>query len=225
MTLHIYDELEQGTEEWFDVRRGIVTASVVGRLVTAKTLKPADNDESRGLTALLAAERITGWTYPTFMNDDMWRGHDLEPVARDFYSAHFQQAEQCGFLLRQEDGWSLGYSPDALVGTDGLVEVKCPRPKAHLATILADEVPAYYMAQLMGGLLVSGRSWVDFVSCTERMSPWVKRVYPDERWFDAIEQACRTFETNAAAMVATYRERTGLPVIPARETGVELKLA
>ena len=34
MTLHVYEELEQGTEEWMGARRGIVTASVVGKLIT-----------------------------------------------------------------------------------------------------------------------------------------------------------------------------------------------
>ena len=59
MTTHTYPDIEQGTPEWHDIRRGIVTASAVGKLVTP-TLKVADNDTSRALTATLVAERITG---------------------------------------------------------------------------------------------------------------------------------------------------------------------
>ena len=131
MTLHEYPKVEQGTPEWHDLRRGIVTASVVGRLLTP-TFKVADNDTSRGLTATLVAERITGWTEETPMNADMWRGVDSEPIARDIYSGHYQQAVEVGFLLREEDGWQLGYSPDGLVGMDGLIEIKAPRAKSHI---------------------------------------------------------------------------------------------
>ena len=60
MTLHIYKDMEQGTDEWLEARAGILTASTIGTLITAKTVKPASNDYSRSLTLTLAAERITG---------------------------------------------------------------------------------------------------------------------------------------------------------------------
>ena len=64
MTLTIHDEFVQGTPEWHDTRRGMVTASAVGKLITP-TLKVADNDTSRALTATLVAERMSGWTEDT----------------------------------------------------------------------------------------------------------------------------------------------------------------
>jgi putative phage-type endonuclease len=211
MTLTILDDLEQGTDEWHDARRGIVTASVVGKLLTP-TLKVASNDTSRGLTEALIAERITGWTEDTPMTSDMFRGVFAEPHARDLYSRHYAPATELGFMLREEDGWRLGYSPDGLVGDDGLIEVKAPRAKTHLRTILADEVPAFYMPQLQAGLLVSGRTWIDFVSYVGGMPLYVKRVYRDPDWFDAIEAACIAFEATAAKTVADYERRVaGLP--------------
>jgi putative phage-type endonuclease len=222
MTLHVLDKLEQGSPEWHDVRRGMVTASVVGKLLTP-TLKVADNDKSRALTATLVAERITGWTEETGMTADMWRGVDSEPIARDIYSGHYQQAVEVGFMRRDEDGWSLGYSPDGLVGTDGLVEIKAPRAKTHLATILLDSVPPYYMAQLMAGLLVTGREWIDFVSYTGGLPLFVKRVYPDREWFAAITAACIQFETTAAAMRTEYEAR--IVGLPTTERIVELEMS
>jgi putative phage-type endonuclease len=207
MTLTIHDQLQQGSEEWHDVRRGIVTASVVGRLLTP-TLRVADNDTSRGLTETLVAERISGFTEDGPMTSDMFRGVLAEPYARDLYSTHFQQAQEVGFILREEDGWTLGYSPDGVVGVDGLLEVKAPRAKAHLRTILADEVPPQYMAQLQAGLLVTGRAWIDFCSYVSGLPLFVKRVFPDPAWFDAITAACVAFEEKAAQIVAEYRERT-----------------
>jgi hypothetical protein len=121
----------------------------------------------------------------------MWRGIEHEPYARDIYSGHYQQAVECGFMLREGDGWTLGYSPDGLVADEGLVEIKCPRAKGHVNTILADEVPPFYMAQLQAGLLVSGRKWIDYVSFNAGMPLFVKRVLPDPDWFEAIVAACR----------------------------------
>ncbi|HKY59248.1 MAG TPA: YqaJ viral recombinase family protein [Aeromicrobium sp.] len=261
MTLRILDNLEQGSPEWHDQRRGMVTASVVGNLLSVgklgaigygcskcsalandpcvslrdgkpiKTLHPeraataeanrasaplvievANNETSRGLTKLLVAERITGWTDPTFTSDDMWRGIEDEPRAREMYAKHHAPVEEVGFMVRQEDGWTLGYSPDGLVGDDGLIEVKSRRAKNHLATVLADKVPAENMAQAQAGLLVSGRKWLDYISFAGGMAFWSKRVFPDPIWFKAIEEACRTFEHAAESMANTYLERVdGLP--------------
>lgn len=208
-----FPDVIQGSDEWHDQRRGIVTASVVGQLVTGKTLKVANNETSRALTARLVAERLTGWTDPTYVSDDMLRGVEEEPRARERYAEFYQRTvTEVGFLLRKEDTWQLGYSPDGLVGDDGLLEVKAPRAKTHLRTILSGEVPEQYVAQCQAGLLVSGREWLDFVSYAGGMPMWTKRIYPDPAWHDAIVAACEQFETTAAEMAADYQAKTeGLP--------------
>ncbi|NKY60800.1 lambda exonuclease family protein [Nocardia flavorosea] len=209
----VYPDLVQGSDEWLAARRGLVTASVIGDLVTAKTLKPANNDTSRGLTALLVAERITGWTDPTFMSDDMFRGIEDEPRARDIYSQHYAPVHETGFMVRELEGVRIGYSPDGLVDGDGLIEIKSRKSKIHLAHILAGQPPAEVMPQLQCGLLVSGRQWLDYISYCGGMPMWTKRVYPDPRWFEAIIAALQAFEDNAAEMTRLYMERVeGLPV-------------
>jgi putative phage-type endonuclease len=205
--LTVFPDMEQRSPEWYEVRRGIVTASAVGRLLTP-TLKVADNDTSRGITSTLAAERITGWTEDTAMTPDMWRGVEHEPFARDEYGTHNQPVTQVGFMVREWHGMKIGYSPDGLVGSDGLIEVKCPRAKTHVRTILADDVPAQYAPQLQAALLVSGRDWCDFVSYVGGLPLYVKRVHPDLAWFAAITAACLTFEENVARIVADYHERS-----------------
>lgn len=270
MSLHIYNDLIQGTDEWLAARRGIVTASVVGQLLSVskpgaqeydcpncgaaagdpclsrakkeptpiKTLHAeradvaaenaatapdivtvAKGDTARSLTLSLVAERITGWTEPTYMNSDMERGVFEEPLARNLYSETYEPVTEVGFMVREfgDAGHKLGYSPDGLVGDDGLIagaiEVKSRRQKKQLATILADTVPVENMAQLQCGLLVSGRKWIDYVSYSGGMPMWTKRVHRDVQWFGAIVQALYDFETTAAEMVATYNERVaGLPV-------------
>lgn len=254
MALQIHENLEQGSDAWFDQRRGLVTASTVGQLITMRKLSAIDyacpdcgapvqdpclsknkagaaikslhpgrvdiarrspspivldtasNDVSRGLTTLLVAERITGWTEERFMNDDMMRGHFDEPIARDKYSEHYAPVTECGLMVEDKWGFQIGYSPDGLVGDDGLIEIKSRRPKGHLATILAGHPPVDNMPQLQMGLLVSGRKWVDYISFCGGMPLWPKRIYPDPKWFDAIIKAVRAFEENAAEMLDIYRE-------------------
>lgn len=203
MSLTVYPEIEQRSDEWFAQRRGMITASAVSQLLTP-TLKVASNDTSRGLVASLAAERITGHSEPTRMTDDMWRGVLHEPHAIEAYSKHHAPVEACGFMVLEQDGWQLGYSPDGLVGSDGLVEVKCPRAKGHLRTILSGEVPAQHMAQLQAGLLVSGRKWVDFISFHGGLPLFVKRVSPQDEWFEVITAAVAAFEENATQMISDY---------------------
>lgn len=212
MTLTEHPTIEQGTDEWHDLRRGIVTASTVGQLITPKTIKPATNDAARALTLQLVAERITGWTDPVYVSDDMMRGNMDEPIARDLYSEHHAPVTEVGFIIRDEHGWRLGYSPDGLVGDDGLIEVKSRRPKKHLATILANDVPLENMAQIQAGLLVTGRHWCDYISYAGGLPMWTKRVLPDQRWHDAITAAATHFEQASAQMVDAYQQATnGLP--------------
>lgn len=255
---HVYEKVEQRSPEWFALRCGIVTASVVGKLIStgapdagsvgcpackvaegpcvslrsqaptpiktfhdarvakAAALPPiysaADNDTSRAVVATLVAERITGVVEETRMTDDMFRGVLHEPYARDLYSGHYQQAVEVGFMRLDADDWTLGLSPDGLVADEGGIEIKCPRPKGHLNTILADAVPAQHMAQVQSALLVSGRKWWDYVSFNAGMPLFVKRVYPDPMWHEAIVAACRQFEKTAAEMVAAYQQATkGMP--------------
>lgn len=197
-----------------DQRRGMVTASAVDKLVTGKTLAVANNEVSRGLTRLLTAERITGWTDPTYVSDDMLRGTMEEPLAREAYAKSREvEVVEMGFMVRDDWGFDIGLSPDGLVGDDGLIEIKSRRAKKHLETILADEVPAENVAQIQCALLVSGRAWCDYISFCSGMPLWVRRVEPDQRWFDAIVAAVKQFEENAAEMASTYLARVkGLPM-------------
>lgn len=212
--LRIFKDLQQGTDEWLYQRCGTVTASVVGQLITPKTVKPAANDYSRALVMHLAAERITGYVEPTFTTADMERGNMAEPIARDKYAEHKGWfVDEVGFMVREYSWGRIGYSPDGLVGDNGLIEIKAPKQKKHLATILADAVPLEYMAQCQTGLLVSGRDWIDFISYNGGMPLFVKRVFPDPKWQAAILEAVQTTEETINQMIETYEASVkGLPL-------------
>src|SRR5699024_3468503 len=119
----------------------------------------------------------------------MMRGTMLEPHARDLYAEHYAPVDEVGFIRLDTDEYSLGYSPDGLVGHDGLVEFKSPGPKEHLRTILADEVPAVNKWQVQVGLFVTGGSWIDFCSCGPGMDVYVRCVRTDKEMFGTIQVA------------------------------------
>ena len=200
-----FNELEQGSDEWLQARSGIVTASTMRNLVTASG-KPADNDTSRGFIRQLATERIIGvpeYTHPT---RPMMRGTMLEPFARDLYAEHYAPVEEVGFIRLDTDEYSLGYSPDGVIGHDGLLEIKSPGPKEHLRTILADAVPSVYVWQVQVGLYVTGRSWLDFISYCPGADLYVKRVRPDKEAFGTIHLAVSAAEAAITSIIADYTE-------------------
>lgn len=214
-------EVEQGTEAWHDARRGIITASVIGKLITPKTIRPASNDTSRGMTAQLVAERITGWTEDTYASADMERGTFDEPYARDVYAEHYAPVTEVGFMTRDDWGYTIGFSPDGLVEHDGLIEIKSRKPKVQLETILDNEIPLENMAQIQCGLLVADRQWCDYVSYTAGMPLYVKRVLPDPVWQATILETVSQFEETAAELIAAYELATALMPMTERVTAFE----
>jgi hypothetical protein len=225
MTLHIYNELEQGSPEWLAARCGLVTASVVGKLITP-TLKVADNDTSRGLTETLVAERITGFVEYVHPSFDMERGTLDEPYARELYAEQYAEVTEVGFMTNHVDGILAGYSPDGLVGGDGLLEIKSRKPRVQLNTILTDTVPRENMGQLQMGLLISGRDWIDYCSYAGGWPIHVIRVYPDPAWQTVIYDALATFEENAARMIDTYKTVTNCaPIAPRVDHFAEMEIA
>ena len=204
-----HHDIEQGTDEWHALRRGKITASAVSRLITA-TGKPANNDTSRAQLLQLLAERITGESEASFYGDDMARGHLLEPLARDLYAKHYTPVVECGFVTRALDsGLILGYSPDGLVGDDGLIEIKSPRQKNHLKAMLADEVPAEYVPQVQLGLAVTGREWCDFISYAPGLPLFVKRCQRNEGVIAQLIAAAAAAELELQRLMAVYTEAAG----------------
>ena len=213
MTLTIFDRMEQSSPEWLQARAGILTASTIGQLITAKTIKPAMNDRSRGLCQTLIAERITGHVEPVYPNRAMTRGTLLEPEARRIYAEQTgQDVTEVGFARLDTDTYTLGASPDLLVGDDGGGEIKSPSAKVHISTVLSGVIPDYNRAQVQTNLAVTGRAWWDFISHLPGEPLFIIRDYPDPRWQKAIVSAAEQFEETARNAVARYETAThGLP--------------
>ncbi len=169
----IHRDIEQNTEAWHKLRHGKLTASDFKSLITEKTQKITSNTKIKDLAYKKAVETIFNYKEWEEANEeviynsfDIERGNRLEPIARQEYEARtLIPVEEVGFI--ESDDGLLGYSPDGLVGEDGLIEIKAPRKSKHLETIFKNEVPLEHIAQIQGGLYLSGRKWLDFISYNE----------------------------------------------------------
>lgn len=201
--MKIYTEIEQGTPEWLDLRKGIITSTVVKSLITP-TFKLAENDKTRKAIWKLASERITGHLEDSFYSSDMERGHFEEPLARDLYGG----AVEVGFITNKIGGVTVGYSPDGLVGHNGLIEIKSAKQSIQVERIVSGIVPVEHLPQIHYGMLVSGRDWCDFISYSNGMPMQVIRVEKDLKIQDVLIEAVQIAETKIQNVIAEFNEKS-----------------
>ncbi|KPF74540.1 YqaJ-like viral recombinase [Blastomonas sp. AAP25] len=209
MGITIHKDIVQGDLEWLQARCGLLTASEVKLLITP-TLKPASNDAERKHIYELAAQRITNHVEPMFQSFDMIRGQNDEAEARQRYAEHYGPVREVGFITNDKWGFTLGYSPDGLVGDDGAIECKSRKQKYQVQTVveyaLNGAIPAEFIMQLQTGMLVAELDWIDFVSFSEKLPMAVIRVHPDDKVQAAILEAAQAAEARIAHIIHTYQE-------------------
>ena len=193
--LAAYKTLEQGTEEWLKVRLGKVTASGVAD-VLAKTKTGVSASRGNYLIKL-AIQRVTGEIEEGFTNDAIQWGKDHESQARVAYEvASGSFVDQIGFVEHPSIKW-FGCSPDGLVNSDGLVEIKCPNSSTHWSYIKADAPPNKYYIQMQAQMACTGRDWCDFVSYDPRMPEknrlLVVRAFRDEKLIKQMQEEVEKF--------------------------------
>ena len=152
--------IEQNTDEWLQMRSGHLTGSSIAK-VMANDPK-AFGEPAKRLAVDIALEQIT-WR-PIgggYSNADMLRGHEQEPIARQLYeSEYFYTVDAGGFF----DNGFTGSSPDGLVDSDGLIEIKSVIASQQYKRVKSGTYDSAYRWQLMFNLQQSGRDWIDYVS-------------------------------------------------------------
>lgn len=202
-----HEHLEQGSEEWLQARCGLLTASEM-KLILTPTLKVANNEKEKTHLYELLAQRISGYVEPRYVGDDMLRGQVDEVEAKIIYAKNFAPIMDMGFITNDKFGFTIGYSPDGLVGDDGLIECKSRRQKYQIATVIENvagqTIPVDYLLQQQTAHLVSERSWLDFISYSGGLPMATIRVYPDPKVMNAIVEASGEFERRLAEKLALY---------------------
>ena len=206
------DEIIQGSDAWKALRVGKITASRIADLMASTKSGPAASRAN--YMAEIVAETLTGQPAERgFTNAAMQWGTTTEPEARAAY-AFFRDSdvEEIAFVVHPRIA-DAGCSPDGLVGTDGLLELKCPNTATHLETLLGGKVPDKYTKQMQFQMACTERAWCDFASydprLPERMRLFVARVERDNAMINDIESAVITFIEEARAKVARLKERYG----------------
>ncbi len=157
----------QRTDDWFKARLGKVTASRIADLM-AKT-KTGYSTSRQNYLSQLVAERLTGKPSDSYNNASMLWGIETEPLGRAAYeNALSIFVMETGFHLHPEI-YDAGASPDGLIESDGLIEIKCPNTATHIETLLRREIPNKYVLQMQWQMACTGRAWCDFVSYDPRM--------------------------------------------------------
>ncbi len=188
----------QRSDEWRLERAGYATASEFAA-VRSKGKNGQEAVGRRNYRVRLVTERLT--LQPTeggFESAATKWGEEQEAaalVAYELASGHL--VERVGFIKHPTVEWC-GCSPDGLVGTEGIVQVKCPHVSAiHLEYLIEKRLPPDYAAQVYGELWVTGRKWADFVSFDPRLPAklrlFVVRVTPDEAYVKELDAEVRKF--------------------------------
>lgn len=176
---------EQGTDEWRLARLGIPTASNFGAV-----LAKGEGKTRRSYMMKLIGEILTGEPSDLYSNGHMERGKEMEEDARNLYAFRMDvEPELVGFIRNGRKG----ASPDSLVGTNGMNEIKTKLPHLQAEVLLADKLPPEHKAQCQGNLWVAEREWIDFVSYWPRMPLFVKRVYRDEAYIATLAKEVDLF--------------------------------
>lgn len=191
----IFYNVEQNTEEWNNLRTGILTASEVHQLITPK-LKIADNENTKMLVFQKAAERLTGIKEEAFIGLNGIRGHEDEVLSRELYADKYDvELSNGGFIVRDFDGFRIGYSPDALMLFDNAgIECKSRQHKHHIKVVCSAEIPGEHLMQIQTGLLVAGLDYIDYISYSGGLPLWVKRCVADKAIQELILQVANSFE-------------------------------
>lgn len=189
---------QQGTDEWLMERAIIPTTSEFDKIITAT------GKASIQATAYMG-ELLAAWYFGRPSDDQiqtywMERGNALEPEARQYYELMTgSSVEQVGLCYRDTNRL-VGASPDGLVGTDGLLEIKCPKASVMIGYMLDNALPKKYIQQVQGQLWVTGRKWCDFMAYhPEFDAPMIVRVEPDEKFHEALAKLIDKFVADMMA--------------------------
>jgi len=202
-------DLVQGSDEWREIRLGKFTGSTAAALLTNG--KDADGLGAAVKTLIYknASELITGGEGDSFQgNVHTDRGNASEPLAIELYEeATWSTVKKCGFI---ELNHYIGYSPDGLVGEDGMAECKAPDNAEYLRLLLERTIDPKYFGQMMFGLWVTGRQWCDniyFNSSFGNMPYFHIRFERDEKVMQIFDEKMKVISRKMDEILNKYHDK------------------
>lgn len=196
--VQIFEDIEQGSEEWFALKLGVPTSSCFGIMMASG--KNGDESVTRArLMRMLAGEILTGRPGEgKIVTAAMQRGKDMEPAARDYYArTNFVELRRVGFIRRSlPNGRWVGCSPDALVGDKKALEIKTMAPDLLIERLERGcGPPTEHRPQIHGTMWVADLEEVDLLLYYEGMPVNPKfTIKRDETYIKEIARAVELFE-------------------------------
>ncbi len=216
--VEVIADVEQGSEEWSALRRGLPTASRF-KTIMAEGKDGGDSLTRRKLLYQLAGEIITGETAKTFRSEDMDRGNQMEPEARDYYArTRFADLEPIGFIRRTVrrplgSDFIVGCSPDSKVGPRKGLEIKTMQPDLLIELALrgAAGFPSEHRAQCQGTMWVADWDEIDLMIYYRSMpvAPTFT-VQRDDVYIAKIIEAVEVFHYDLYRLVEKIRNMGGV---------------
>lgn len=168
-------EIPQYSDEWYQARVGIPSASNFDKIITPKG---EPSNQNKNYMYQLAGERLTGIKTETYQNASMIRGLELEEEARNLFKMVTDlEVKEVG-LCYEGESKLFSCSPDGLLDDAGL-EIKCPIIHTHVSYLLAGTIPRKYIPQIQGSMLVTGFDKWWFCSYYPGLPPLILRVKKD----------------------------------------------
>ena len=206
----VYNDFIQGSDEWLNSRLGKVTASrAKDARDKLKSGKPSTKQTA--YAAQVALERIAGRPVDkVFENWQMREGKAQEPVCRQSYEIATGNVVTEVGALATDDGLFL-YSPDGLIGEDGLLEVKSLFSAERILQIVGGGDHSDFIDQCNFGLWLTGRKWIDLAVWCPALEPigaelHITRITRDDDVINELEADLMAF----AAMVDDFERRLRL---------------
>jgi exodeoxyribonuclease (lambda-induced) len=138
----------QKSPEWFKERYGKFTASEIHKLLGVRGL----GETGKTYAIEKAIEELYGQVEDSYRGADMARGVELEPQAfKKFQELHPEATESFMFPY----GKHAGASPDGVVGSDAILEIKCPRATKFFKIVADENIDKEYYAQMQMQMLCS----------------------------------------------------------------------
>lgn len=174
--MRVLSHLQQGGEAWLQARVGKITASCFKDARDRN--KPAKGEaigkasaKCCAYAAKVAVERIAGRPVDKVLeNWQMREGSEQEPHARHAYDLETGNIVHEVGAIESDCGRFL-YSPDGLVGHEGLLEIKTILSPDRIVRIIGEGDLADFMDQCLGGLWLTGRQWIDLVLWCPALEP------------------------------------------------------
>lgn len=197
----------QRTPEWAQARCGNATASRIPDVMAKGRGKNAESLTRKTYMAQIVAEILSGKPCEqTFSSKFTVAGSEQEPFGRAAYEVLRDiSVDQVGYVAHESIA-RYGASPDGLIGKDGMIEIKSPKPSTHLEYLLSGVPPEEYQPQMLGGMDVCERAWCDFISyCDIFPSPldlFIVRFFRDNMRIAEIQDAVIQFNGEVDLMIA-----------------------